>query len=234
MKNTELSEKLIKILELRYEPVAVKLIKKGQNLPEGFTEPANNIRHCQSIMRARNGESFIMPAEKHACVVGASSLGLVPTPPKVKSGEFHTNLAMFECTDAAANMISQRSELEEGSTIATVVGPLKDFEFEPDVVVLVDVPETLYWLIPAATFFEGGRQAFSTAAFQATCVDSTLIPLLTGKMNMSLGCFGCRRSTDIKNEEMIAGIPYVNLGKMVEALEKIHEGPMQKARKKEG
>jgi uncharacterized protein (DUF169 family) len=33
---------------------------------------------------------------------------------------------------------------------------------------------------------------------------------------------------------MIAGIPYVNLEKMVEALEKIHEGPMQKARKKEG
>ena len=218
MKNAELSEKLIKILELRYEPVAVKLIKKGQKIPEGFTEPANNIRHCQSIMRARNGESFIMPAEKHACVVGASSLGLVPIPPKVKSGEFHTNLAMFECTDAAANMISERFELEEGSTIATVVGPLKDFEFEPDVVVLVDVPETLYWLIPAATFFEGGRQAFSTAAFQATCVDSTLIPLLTGKMNMSLGCFGCRRSTDIKNEEMIAGIPYVNLEKMVEAL----------------
>ncbi|WP_370571713.1 DUF169 domain-containing protein [Methanomethylovorans sp.] len=234
MKNVELSEKLVKILNLRYEPVAVKLIKKGQHLPEGFIEPANNIRHCQSIMRARKGESFIIPAEKHACVVGASSLGLVTMPPKVKAGEFHANIGLFECADAAANMISQRFELEENSTIATVVGPLKDFEFEPDVVVLVDVPETLYWLVPAATFFEGGRQAFSTAAFQATCVDSTIIPLLTGKMNMSLGCFGCRRSTDIKNDEMIAGIPYVNLEKMVEALEKIHEGPMQKARKKEG
>ncbi|MGB3907629.1 MAG: DUF169 domain-containing protein [Methanomethylovorans sp.] len=234
MKNAELSQKLVELLDLRYEPIGVKIIRKGENLPEGFTEPANNIRHCQSIMRARNGGSFLIPAEKHACVVGASSLGLVPTPPKVKSGEFHTNLAMFECTDAASNMISQRPELEEGSAIATVVGPLKLFKFEPDVVILVDVPETLYWLVPAATFFEGGRQTFSTAAFQATCVDTTLIPLLTGKMNMCLGCFGCRRSTDIKNEEMIAGIPYVNLEKMVEALEKIHDGPMQKARKKKG
>lgn len=232
MNNTEISQKLKEILELRHEPVAVKIIKKGEKIPEGFDEPDSNIRHCQSIMRAKNGESFVIPADKHACVVGASSLGLMPTPPKVKEGDFHVNIGMFECVDAAANMIAQRSELEEGSTIATVVGPLKEFKIKPDVVILIDLPETLYWLVPAATFFEGGRQAFSTAAFQATCVDSTIIPLLTGKMNMSLGCYGCRRSTDIGNDEMIAGIPYENLEKMIESLEKIHEGPMQKARAK--
>ncbi len=232
MNNVEISEQLVKILGLKYEPVAVKLIKEGGDLPEGFEEPEGNIRHCQSIMRARKGESFLLPAGKHACVVGASSLGMVPTPVKVTAGEFHKNLGMFDCADAAANMIMQRSELEEKSVIATVVGPLRQFEFEPDVIILVDLPETLYWLVPAATFFEGGRQAFSTAAFQATCVDSTIIPLLTGKMNMSLGCFGCRRSTDIRNEEMIAGIPYANIRKMLEALEKLYEGPMQKARAK--
>jgi uncharacterized protein (DUF169 family) len=232
MNNVEISDKLVKLLKLRYEPVAVKIVKKGEVIPEGFNKPEKNIRHCQSIMRARKGESFVIPADKHACVVGASSLGLVPTPSKVKEGDFHAKLGMFDCTDAAANMICQRSEFEEESTIATVVAPLKDFKTKPDVVVIVDLPETLYWLIPAATFFEGGRQAFSTAAFQATCVDSTIIPLLSGKMNMSLGCYGCRRSTDIGNDEMIAGIPYENLEKMVESLERIHEGPMQKARQK--
>ncbi|WMW24598.1 DUF169 domain-containing protein [Methanolobus sediminis] len=232
MDNAEISDKLVKLLGLRYEPVAVKVIRKGEKIPEGFSEPEKNIRHCQSIMRARKGESFVIPADKHACMVGASSLGLVPLPPKVKEGEFHANLGMFDCSDAAANMICQRSAFEEESTIATVVGPLKDFKTEPDVVLLIDLPETLYWLIPAATFFEGGRQAFSTAAFQATCVDSTIIPITSGKMNMSLGCYGCRRSTDIQNDEMIAGIPYKNLEKMIEALEKISDGPMQKARQK--
>jgi uncharacterized protein (DUF169 family) len=232
MDNAKISDKLVRLLDLRHEPVAVKVIKKGEKIPEGFIEPEKNIRHCQSIMRARKGESFVIPANKHACMVGASSLGLVPLPPKVKEGEFHSNLGMFDCSDAAANMIDQRSAFEEESTIATVVGPLKDFKTEPDVVILVDLPETLYWLVPAATFFEGGRQAFSTAAFQATCVDSTIIPVISGKMNMSLGCYGCRRSTDIQNEEMIAGIPYQNLEKMIEALEKISDGPMQKARQK--
>jgi uncharacterized protein (DUF169 family) len=232
MENAKIADKLVKLLDLRHEPVAVKVIKKGEKIPEGFNEPEKNIRHCQSIMRARKGESFVIPAGKHACMVGASSLGLVPLPTKVKEGEFHSNIGMFDCCDAAANMICQRSEFEEESTIATVVGPLKEFKTKPDVVILVDLPETLYWLIPAATFFEGGRQAFSTAAFQATCVDSTIIPITSGKMNMSLGCYGCRRATDIRNDEMIAGIPYRNLEKMIEALEKISEGPMQKARQK--
>jgi uncharacterized protein (DUF169 family) len=232
MENAKIADKLVKLLDLRHEPVAVKVIKKGEKIPEGFNEPEKNIRHCQSIMRARKGESFVIPAGKHACMVGASSLGLVPLPTKVKEGEFHSNLGMFDCSDAAANMICQRSEFEEESTIATVVGPLKEFKTKPDVVILVDLPETLYWLIPAATYFEGGRQAFSTAAFQATCVDSTIIPITSGEMNMSLGCYGCRRSTDIENDEMIAGIPYKNLEKIIEALEKISEGPMQKARQK--
>ncbi|WP_407282591.1 DUF169 domain-containing protein [Methanolobus sp. WCC1] len=231
MNNAEIAEKLVNILELRNEPVAVKVVKKGEKIPEEFSEPEKNIRHCQSIMKARKGESFVIPADKHACMVGASSLGLVPIPPKVKQGEFHANLGMYDCSDAAANMIGQRSEFEEESTIATVVAPLKEFKTKPDIVILVDLPETLYWLIPAATFFEGGRLDFSTAAFQATCVDSTIIPIHSGKMNMSLGCYGCRRSTDIGNDEMIAGIPFDNMEKMVEALEKIADGPMQKARK---
>ncbi|WP_406659910.1 DUF169 domain-containing protein [Methanolobus sp. ZRKC3] len=231
MNNSEIAEKIMELLDLKYEPVAVKIIKEEENIPDGFEEPENNIRHCQSIMRARKGESFLIPKDKHACVVGASSLGLIPTPEKVTAGDFHANLGMFDCAEAAANMVAQRSELEEGN-VATVVGPLKDFDIEPDVVILVDLPETLYWLVPAATFFEGGRQAFNTAAFQATCVDSTIIPILTGKMNMSLGCFGCRKATDIKNEEMIAGIPFENMEKMIAALEKIHGGPMEKARKK--
>lgn len=230
MDNATMAEKLVKFLGLRYEPVAVKLIKKDEKIPEEFRSPENNIRHCQSIMMARKGGSFLLPASKHACAVGASSLGMTQTPPKVKAGEFHANLGMFDGPQNAAKMVEQRPELPEGSVIATITGPLKVFKFEPDVVIFVDLPETLYWLVPAATYFEGGRQEFSTAAFQATCVDSTIIPMLTGKMNMSFGCFGCRKSTDINNEEMIAGVPYAMLGKMLEALEKLYEGPMQKVR----
>jgi uncharacterized protein (DUF169 family) len=232
MDYAEISEKLVKYLDLKYEPVAVKVIKKGELIPEGYSEPEKNLRHCQSIMKARKGESFVIPADKHACVVGGSSLGILPTPDKVASGEFHKNIGMFESTEAAAEMIAQRPAFEPGSRIATVVSPLKDAKVEPDVVILVDRPETIYWIIPASTYFKGGRVNFSSAAFQATCADTTILPTLTGEINLSLGCFGCRRATDIEDDELLIGIPFGKLEEIVSALEKIYEGPLQKARQK--
>ncbi|AKB30166.1 hypothetical protein MSSAC_3846 [Methanosarcina siciliae C2J] len=232
MDYTQLAEKLVKFLDLKYEPVAVKVIKKGEPIPEGYHEPEKNLRHCQSIMKARKGESFVIPAGKHACVVGASSLGLIPTPEKVVLGEFHHNLGMFDSVEAAAGMISKRPAFEPESRIATVVGPLKDAKIEPDVVILVDRPETIYWIIPASTYYKGGRVNFSSAAFQATCADTTILPSLTGEINVSLGCFGCRKATDIENDEMLIGIPFNKLEEIVNALEKLYEGPMPKARQK--
>lgn len=229
MDNKQMSRKLKEILALRHEPVAVKLIHRGETIPDGDI-PEKRLRHCQSIMQARKGECFVMPANKHACAVGGSSLGLLDTPAKVSNGEFHCNLGMFGSPEAAAKMIEERIELKAGSVIATVVQPLETASFEPDVVILVDLPETLYWLIPAATFGTGGRINISTAPFQATCVDATLIPVVSGRMNMSLGCFGCRRATDIGNDEMIAGIPGKDLPELIENLEEIREGPMKKAR----
>lgn len=232
MDYAEISEKLVKYLDLRYEPVAVKVLKKGESIPEGYSEPEKNLRHCQSIMRARKGESFVIPAEKHACVVGGSSLGLIPTPAKVASGEFHANLKLFDSADAAAEMIKMRPAFEPESRIATLVSPLKDAKVEPDVVILVDQPETIYWVVPASTYYGGGRANFSLAAFQATCADTTILPVLNGEINLSLGCFGCRRATDIQKDEMLMGIPFNKLEEIVGVLENIHDGPMAKARQK--
>jgi len=230
--NKQISNKLKDILDLRYEPVAVKLIHKGERIPDLFDIPSQKLRHCQSIMRARKGEGFVIPAEMHACVVGGSSLGLLPTPEKVRKGTFHYNLGMFKSETAASKTMEERVELEEGSVIATIVSPLKTAGFEPDVVIIVDQPETLYWLIPATTFENGGRVEMSTASFQATCVDATLIPLVTGKINLSMGCFGCRKATDIQTDEMLAGIPFKELPEVVKNLEEMHKGPMEKARGK--
>lgn len=230
MENKEISDKLKEILQLRYEPVAVKLVKKGEDIPAEFNQPEKKTRHCQSIMKAMKGECLVIPADKHACVVGGSSLGLLETPDNVKSGEFHSKIGMFDTPQAAAKMIEERAEFEDCSMLATVVCPLAKADFKPDVVILIDLPETLYWIVPAFTFEKGGRVTMSTAPFQATCVDSTIIPIQTGDINYSMGCFGCRRTTDIGRDEMLVGIPGPILENIVEHLEKLYEKPIKKAR----
>ncbi|MDI9396137.1 MAG: hypothetical protein QM426_12350 [Euryarchaeota archaeon] len=32
-------------------------------MPEGYHEPEKNLRYCQYIIKARKGESFIIPAD---------------------------------------------------------------------------------------------------------------------------------------------------------------------------
>ena len=228
------SQILVDVLELKNEPVAVTLIKKGEPLPEGYSTPEKNIRHCQSIMRARKGEKLLLTGENHACLVGASALGIVPVPEKVRSGEFHFNIGMFEDVAAAKRMIDERPQLECGSVIATAVSPLSKAQIEPDVVVVTGTPEQMYWLLPvAATFSKGGKVTMESEPFQASCAYSTVYPYLTGSLNMSIGCFGCRKSTDLEPTEMLVGIPASKLESIVTAVQRIRP-VREKAKVKSG
>jgi len=232
-KCTEESRILMGGLGLKYEPVAISLIKKGDALPEGYERPDKSIRHCQAIMRARKGESLLVQADRQACPVGASSLGLVPVPEKVASGEFHYGMGMYGGQDSARSTIEQRPSLEEGSTEATAVAPLSKARLRPDVVVVTGTPEQVFWILPAAsTFSLGGRVTVDMGAVQASCADSTVIPYLTGNVNISLGCFGCRKTTDIAPEEMLVGIPWAKMAEIVAAVEKMAAGPIPKSREK--
>jgi uncharacterized protein (DUF169 family) len=223
------SQIIMETLGLKNEPVAVTLIKKGEPLPEGYEVPDKNIRHCQSIMRARRGDKLLLVAEKHACVVGASALGLLPIPDKVRSGEFHYNIGMFGSVEAAKKMIEERPQLELGSIIATVVTPLSKAKLKPDVVVITGMPEQMYWLLPvAAKFNEGGKSVVELEPFQATCAYSTVYPYLHDTVAMSIGCYGCRRSTDLGPEEMLVGVPISKLEEVVEAVQKL-KAPRDKA-----
>ena len=218
LKNNEDAAKAFKeILELRYEPVAVKLVKENEEFPKGYSIPEKQMSYCQSVMQARHGKAFMMPPDAHVCNVGASSLGMMPKPEKVASGEFHFGMGMHESVGAVKKMI------DEGATVpfktkGTVVCPLKDANFEPDVVIFVDIPERIYWFEPLHTAGKGGRVTYVTAPFQAACVDITATPLKTKEPNISIGCFGCRKRTDLKPDEMVIGIPGELIPKMVKTL----------------
>jgi uncharacterized protein (DUF169 family) len=229
----ELSKKMMYILGLKKEPVAIKLIKKGESLPEGYKVSETPLRHCQSVMKARDGEMICLPAEKNACPVGSSALGEGPLPEKVRAGEFHHNMGMYDTPEAAAKTMAVRPQLPPGTVIATAVAPLSKTKVDPDVIVVTGQPEQMFWLVPAATTFtEGGRVTVEMAAVQAACADSTVVPYITGNINISLGCLGCRKTSSIGPDEMIVGIPAKKLEALVAALEKMGAKAIPNARAK--
>jgi len=220
-------------LGLKHEPVAITLIKKGDALPADYPVTETPVRHCGTVMRARKGEKLLVVPEKEACPVGASALGMVPVPEKVASGEFHHNMGMYRDPAAAKRTLELRASFPLGDVIGVAAAPLGKATLVPDVVVLTALPEQVFWLIPAAqTYEEGGRVSVEMAAVQASCVDATIIPIVKGRTNISLGCFGCRKTTDIIAEEMLVGIPFKNFEKIVATVKTMGTGAIPKSRAK--
>jgi len=107
-------------------------------------------------------------------------------------------LGLFLSKEAAAKTMKLMPRISLGAAKAMVAGPLKDFLLAPDVIVVESVPEHAMWLSLAANFKEGGRLNFNSLIFQAECVDVTVVPYLTGELNMTPGCYGCRQATDTR------------------------------------
>lgn len=227
--NAEYAEKLKTILGLRYEPVAVKLIEANESYPSCCKVPSEQMSHCQAVFRAKNGECLNMPLDKQSCHVGASALNMIATPDKVASGEFHAGMGIHDSAAAAAKMISDR--ILPKACVGEAVCPLSKADFIPDVVILVDIAERVYWIVPLLTAEKGGRATFSTSPFQCACEDVTSVPIVTGSANVSLGCFGCRKKTDMKADELACGIPYSAIPGYVEHLGKYGSGVMTKAKR---
>ena len=103
---------------------------------------------------------------------------------------------------------------------------------KPDVVVVMAPPESMMWLCLASTFYTGKRLTFKMSSYNAQCVETTLFPYTTGEINMSLGCYGCRASSDISDDIMFMGIPLSQLPSLVEGLERLGKKAIPDSRAK--
>jgi len=219
------------ILGLDSPPIAVKIVKTGETLPSVKSLPQKS-RYCQLLMLARKGQTLMLTAEDLACPAAKAALGLAPLPEKISTGEMLCTLGLFVSKEAAARTMKMIPRLNLGSTKAVVSGPLKNFPVTPDIIVVESIPEHVMWLCLARNFKEGGRLNFSSSIFQCCCVDVTVVPYLTGDINISPGCYGCREATDTPPEHMFMGIPAKLLSEVVESLEALSKKAMKTVREK--
>jgi uncharacterized protein (DUF169 family) len=233
MKNLrETTGRMMEILELKNSPIAVKLIKPGEELPN-IKAPGKRPRYCQLLMLGRRGETLLLTPENIACPAASAAFGFSPLPEMISSGKMLHTLGLYETPAAAAETMRTMPRLKPGSTSALVVGPLGDFPLDPDVVVVEGLPEQVMWLCLARTFKNGGRLNFSTSIFQCCCVDSTVVPYMTGEINASPGCYGCRDATDTPREDMFIGIPGSLLDQIMDGLEGLSKKAIPAARAKQ-
>ncbi len=225
------AETLQRILRLRWNPVAISLVPAGSPLPD-LPRPRERMRFCQSLMGARRGGTFLMPPQCHSCPDGTHILGLTEIPPRLASGELYILFKKLANIEAARQMVAERPALPERSVAATLVTPLAEATYPVDVIALIAEPEQLMWMCMSASFFTGSRFDFHVSGYNAQCVETTLYPYTTGELNISLGCYGCRASSDVGDNLMFMGVPVARMPQVIEGLQRLSEKALPDSRNK--
>jgi uncharacterized protein (DUF169 family) len=117
-------EELENLLGLHTSPIAVKMLEKEEDIPEGAIRPKKDrsyhLAQCQAFgMSRRDRATVAMLKEDNWCPGAVIAYGLVP------KGD-----------DPAARAQNTGDSFEHGKYIGILTAPLKKAAFEPDVVII--------------------------------------------------------------------------------------------------
>jgi uncharacterized protein (DUF169 family) len=216
----EVSDKIKKSLGLEKSPVAIKFVLREKDLPKDIPKISESIRHCEMVQKAAQGETFYATAEEQLCKGGATAIGLMDAPEKVKTGEFYYELGRFSSLGSAKRTMDAIPKIDN-MMYALVYAPLEKANFHPDIIVIISNPAQAMKLSQALVYTLGGRVESNFAGIQSICADAVAGPFLRKTANITLGCSGSRKFADIKDEEVIVGLNGENIGCVVNALSEL-------------
>jgi uncharacterized protein (DUF169 family) len=225
-------ERIKAILGLSVSPVGVRFLN-GQEGQSPGVERLEGHRYCQAVMKARRGAHVLLDGQGISCPAAAAAFGFRPLPAGLQSGRGLLGYGIVSDESVGRRMFEAMPRLEPGQVKALYLFPLEQAQQAPDVVVVEAEVEQLMWLNLAYLHAMGGERVCSTTAIlQATCVDSTIVPYLEGRLNFGYGCYGCRDATDLGGSETVVGFPAAMLPAMVEHLEFLAQKAIPSSRSK--
>jgi uncharacterized protein (DUF169 family) len=159
-------EELEKIMILRTSPVAVKMLEKESDIPEGTLRPRQDrgyhLAQCQAFAVSRRDKTAVaMLKEDHWCPAALMAYGMVPLPEERTPHQSHP-YEMFEY----------------GKYIGILTAPLSTAAFEPDVVIVYSNTSQLRGLLLSLPFDEISQ--VNGRFFPPSCAHAVTTPMLKG------------------------------------------------------
>ncbi len=222
---SEIQRKLTQILDLKFPPVAITLIRRASDIPQGVAELDKPMFYCGMIKYAMLGNIFYAKENTHSCRRGAAALGMIDIPEDERTGEFYLNKASFSSLRSAIRSVMESPSLESGSVYATLLSPLDKTPLDPDVVIMETIPRRAFEVMHSSIFDQGGKVESWMSAPRQLCSASTVRPYL-GKFNITFACEFARMSakalkTEYMDEGVIIGIPGEMLKTISDNIDKI-------------
>ena len=207
-------EELEMRLQLRTSPIAVKLIKREEEIPEGAVRPVRDLGShlalCQAFaMSRRNKETIAMLKEDHWCYLPVIAFGLAEAPDFFLEGNTFNKFIVRDL-DAARDLAENLPRLESGKYIGLVSAPLRKADFDHDLVVIYCNSSQLRCLL-AALKYKDGYLVTSTLDPGGACLQCTVPAIKTGRCHVTVPCGGDRANALAQDDEMIFTVPRAKL-----------------------
>ena len=218
---------LDELLKLRYAPIAIKLLKTEDDIPEGSLRPKRDLGEhlalCQAFaMVRRQRTSLVLLKEDHWCVWPLISFGLV----EFRKGEDYydqvVSINFIEDPQKAKEFFEKNyPRLENGGNIGLAMAPLDTCNFEPDLVLIYARPAQLRNMVMAVKFKTGEllKSEFDGAD---SCVYSTIPVLKTGDYRITVPDPGEYERALTDEDEMIF-VPAAKLAELLDGLKKLSD-----------
>lgn len=206
-------------LRMRVHPIAVKMLKGREDVPEGAVIPTRDWGHkfslCQAFAKAqRDGLTVAMFKGDMWCFEPVVGLGLAESIPYFLEGN-HRYPDSVRTLEDAGEWCRNMPHLEHGKYQGIVVGPVNTCSFMPEVVTMHVNGMQMSQLLIVKNWIDG-RDVHAQLSGHAVCNYAVVPPLLSGECTVAIPCKGDRRLAMAQDDEIMFSLPPGMLPEFVE------------------
>lgn len=219
-------EEIEKRLRLKTFPLALKMLEREKDIPEGAVRPVRDLGYhlalCQGFAKSRKeGTLLAMLKDDMWCPEPVIGYGLAEPPQYFLDGHnrYPSDAKTLEIGSIWAHDMPR---LEVGRYIGLAFAPLRKINFEPDVVVVYCNPAQLTQMLIAVNRIEG-YDVRSQLSGHAGCVYYAVPALRDRKFNVASPCAGDRMFAMAQDDELVFTFPKERIEEFIEALRYLDE-----------
>lgn len=222
----EYGEELQKRLRLRTFPLAIKMLEKEEDIPEGAVRPKKDLGYhllaCQGFaMSRREGKMVVMLKDDMWCSESVMGFGLAEAPQYFLDGysRFPETNKTLEAGSAWAHEFPR---FQAGKYTGVVSAPLVTASFEPDVVVAYCDMVQLQCLLMARSW-EEGHELKGTIPTKGACIYAVVPTMQTGEYQVTVPCPGDTGWAMAQSDEIIFTVPRKKIEDLVLAMRELED-----------
>lgn len=218
------ARELESLLRLQSLPLALKMLKKEDEIPEEAQRPVKDmgfhLNFCQTLaLSRRHGLTIAQGIEDMWCFEPVVGFGFAKPPQRFLDG-YNRYPASARTLEAGSTWARNMPRFDHGIYSGVLCAPMKTAGFEPDIFIIYGAPAKMTQIMLAKNWLDG-RDIAPVLSSHAACVYYVVPAVKEKKWNISIPCGGDLRRAACEDYNMVFSAPIEILNDLLTGLDAI-------------